>query len=347
MAKQLIVLLVLAATLLMASAVRREYDLNQHPRALFKEWLNDYPQLTFSADEFQDRYAIFAKNLEKIKQLNVEGAGRTKFMLNKFAHLSEEEFRHTMLSPSIPDTRKFNPARDTMLPVVAESKLTDLPEEFDWRSKGFVTPVKDQGSCGSCWAFSTTGNVESVLAVQGNPLVSLSEQNLVDCDHECVDDVCDGGCNGGLMENALKYILDNGINAEADYKYEGRDATCRFDPTKIAAKIDNFTFVPSDPIQMAHYLLDSGPIAIGADATMWQFYYDGVWYLPCGTSLNHGVLLVGYGVEISRLGTKVPYWAVKNSWGAGWGLDGYILVERGNNRCGLENYPITALVKKH
>jgi len=224
-------------------------------------------------------------------------------------------------------------------------------DSVDWSAAGDVTPVKDQGSCGSCWAFSTTGNIEGQWALAGNKLTSLSEQNLVDCDHKCCtfenEQACDAGCDGGLPQNAYEYVISaGGIDTEDSYKYEGYDGTCRFKPASVGAKIANWTFVSKNEDQIAAYLVANGPLSIAVDAIEWQFYVGGVFYLPCGTDLDHAVLLVGYGVETNIFFQNMPYWTVKNSWGSWWGSSGYIYVEKGVGECGINTYVSSAIVKK-
>jgi len=333
----------------LVEASNKVYDLEKHPRALWNEWKRDNTERVqfASAQEESKRFGIFAHNILRIQQLNERHAGQTKFMLNKFAHLSEKEFSAMMLNKKLPEDFVFDPSVDSMLPEVPEAALAALPASMDWRTRNppVVTPVKDQGACGSCWSFSSTGNMEGQWALAGNPLVSLSEQNLMDCDHTCYKNVCDDGCDGGKMANAFIYVIKNGgIDTDSSYPYEGYAGKCRYSASNVGAKIVNWTFIPKTAAQMAYYIVNQGPISIAADASMWQFYYDGVWYFPCGTSLDHGILIVGYGVETDILGEKMPYWIVKNSWGADWGLDGYILIERGDDRCGLQQYPITSLV---
>jgi len=349
MSKFIVLVSVLALLLVAAGAVRREYDLSKDTRDLWQEWQMDYPHLTASfSDDSERRYAAFEQNVARVKALNAEHAGRTQFMINKFAHLTEDEFAAIMLGTKVPSDFKYDSEKHSMLPRATPEEVQALPDAFDWRNQNppVVTDVKDQGQCGSCWAFSTTGNIEGQWARAGHPLTSLSEQNLVDCDKTCLDGACDAGCNGGLMANAFTYVIKNGgIDTEASYPYEGVDGTCRFKPANVGAKIVNFTFVPHTPEDMQHYLVTYGPLSIAADATVWQFYYTGVWYFPCGTTLDHGILLVGYGTETTFYGAEMPYWIVKNSWGPDWGLDGYILIERGNDVCGLQDYPITSLTK--
>jgi len=334
---------------LIGLALAMDYDLTMEHKALFRLYVQQNNVQFKSQEDRNERFAVFSANVDKIKQLNSEAVtqGRsTRFALNKYALLSEEEFRAMMLNSKMPDS--WLPGPDARIaPLASQSDIDGLPTSWDWRTKTppVVTPVKNQGACGSCYTFSTTGNIEGVWALAGHPLVSLSEQNLMDCDHVCIKGVCDGGCNGGMMANAFTWIIQShGIESEADYPYEMENGKCRFNPQKIAASITNFTFIDKTAVQMQVYLFKNGPISIAADATMWQFYYSGVWYFPCGTSLDHGILIVGWGVETDILGQEMPYWIVKNSWGGDWGLNGYILIERGDNRCGLQQYPIASYI---
>eukprot|EP01119_Soliformovum_irregulare_P005859 TRINITY_DN175_c0_g2_i1.p1 TRINITY_DN175_c0_g2~~TRINITY_DN175_c0_g2_i1.p1 ORF type:complete len:335 (+),score=87.59 TRINITY_DN175_c0_g2_i1:95-1006(+) len=278
------------------------------------------------------RKAIYHDNLVKIARLSVENP-KTRFGANKFADLTAEEFKDLYLSHT-----PMNFDR-TGLPVaqVSQQELSAAPASWDWRTKGAVTPVKNQGQCGSCWTFSTTGNVEGAWFLAGHPLVGLSEQNLVDCDHDCVDGSCDAGCNGGLMTTAFGYIIKNGgIDTESSYPYLGFDSNCAFNSKTVGAKISNFTAFSDDETIMATWLAAHGPISVAVDAGgVWQFYMGGVLYAPCGTSLDHGVLLVGYGTETDILDQNMPYWTIKNSWGADWGDSGYIYIERGTGKCGV------------
>jgi len=344
--------IVVVACLFVALAIAKpEYDLSRPHKELFANYLRDYKVELKTHQERVERYKVFSKNVDTINELNAaaKAAGRnTRFTVNKFALLSQEEFRGYYLAARMPDT--WTPSADaTFAPLAPKEEIDGLPKNWDWRTikPAVVTPVKNQGQCGSCYTFSTTGNMEGVWALAGHPLVSLSEQNLVDCDHTCIDGVCDGGCNGGLMANAFTWIINNGgIESEAEYPYEGVNAKCRFDKTKIVASITNFTFITKTATQMQAYLYKNGPISIAADASMWQYYYDGVWYFYCGTSLDHGILIVGWGVETDMFGMQMPFWIVKNSWGADWGVNGYILIERGDDRCGLQKYPIASQITK-
>jgi len=342
--------LILVVALFAVALAKPEYDLSRSHKDLFAMYLKDY-DVELTAAELPGRFRVFSDNVNKVNELNAaaQAAGRnTRFTVNKFALLSNEEFRAIYLNARMP--ADWTPSKDsTFAPIATKAEIGGLPNTYDWRTvtPPVVTPVKNQGQCGSCYTFSTTGNMEGVWALAGNPLVSLSEQNLMDCDHTCIDGVCDGGCDGGLMANAFTWIVKNGgLESEADYPYQGVNGKCQFDKSKIVASITNFTFITKTAPQMQAFLFKNGPISIAADATMWQYYYSGVWYFYCGTSLDHGILIVGWGTETDMFGQTMPYWIVKNSWGKDWGVNGYILIERGNDECGLQKYPISALITK-
>jgi len=156
---------------------------------------------------------------------------------------------------------------------------------------------------------------------------------------------CDAGCDGGLMPNAYDYVISNGgIDTEVSYPYLGYDNTCSFASKNVGAKISNYTMVSSNETQMAAYLVKHGPLSIAANAEEWQFYIGGVFYLPCMSSLDHGILIVGYGVETDIFDETMPFWIVKNSWGEDWGESGYLRIERGTGKCGLNQYVSSSIV---
>ncbi|KAI3448009.1 hypothetical protein Pfo_004674 [Paulownia fortunei] len=289
-------------------------------------------------EEHDHRFSVFKANLrrarrhQKLDPSAVHG-------VTQFSDLTPREFRRHFLGVN---RRLRLPSDAHKAPVLPTN---DLPTDFDWRDHGAVTPVKNQGSCGSCWSFSTTGALEGANFLATGNLVSLSEQQLVDCDHECdpeEKDSCDSGCNGGLMNSAFEYTLKaGGLMREEDYAYTGTDrGACKFDKNKIAAKVANFSVVSLDEEQIAANLVKNGPLAVAINAVFMQTYMKGVScpYI-CSKRLDHGVLLVGYGAAgyaPIRLKEK-PYWIIKNSWGENWGEDGYYKICRGHNVCGVDS----------
>ncbi|RVW51584.1 Cysteine protease RD19A [Vitis vinifera] len=227
----------------------------------------------------------------------------------------------------------------------SDPPTNDLPTDFDWRDHGAVTPVKDQGSCGSCWSFSAIGALEGAHFLTTGNLISMSEQQLVDCDHECDPEeygACDQGCNGGLMTSAFEYILKaGGVEREETYPYIGSDrGSCKFNKSQIVASVSNFSVVSLDEDQIAANMVKNGPLAVGINAVFMQTYMKGVScpYI-CSRNLDHGVVLVGYGsagYAPIRFKEK-PYWIIKNSWGESWGEDGYYKICRGHNACGVDS----------
>jgi cathepsin F len=301
----------------------------------FEGFMHKFGKVYHTVEEFEHRFAVFKDNLVKaVKHQALDPSAMHG--VTQFSDLTEEEFTSQYLGLKAPETLK-NAAPAPSLPT------GDLPANFDWRDHGAVTPVKNQGMCGSCWAFSTTGAVEGAHFLATGKLLSLSEQQLVDCDHQCDPeeaDACDAGCGGGLMTNAYKYVEEaGGLELEADYPYTGSDGKCKFNSNKVAAKVSNFTNIPIDEDQVAAYLVQSGPLAIGINAEFMQTYLAGVSCpIVCNKRrLDHGVLLVGYGdrgFAPLRLSYK-PYWIIKNSWGAMWGEKGYYKICRGHGECGL------------
>ncbi|KAL8217644.1 hypothetical protein R6Q57_021017 [Mikania cordata] len=306
----------------------------EHHFNLFK---NKFGRTYATQEEHDYRLTVFKSNLRRAKRHQLLDP-TAQHGVTKFSDLTLAEFRKNYLGLKNP--LKF-PADANKAPILPTN---NLPEEFDWREKGAVTAVKNQGSCGSCWSFSTTGALEGSHFLQTGELVSLSEQQLVDCDHECDPaeyNSCDSGCNGGLMNNAFEYILKaGGLQKEEDYPYTGKDGTCHFDKSKIAASVSNFSVVSTDEDQIAANLVTYGPLAIGINAAWMQTYIGQVScpYICSKQKMDHGVLLVGYGsAGYAPLRFKdKPYWIIKNSWGADWGEDGYYKLCSGYNACGMD-----------
>jgi len=211
------------------------------------------------------------------------------------------------------------------------------PKSVDWRAKGAVTPIKNQAQCGSCWAFSTTGAVEGGDYIHTGVLNSLSEQQLVDCSSSTGDQ----GCNGGLMDDAFQWIINNkGICSEASYPYTAATGTCQTTCTNVGGEtIKGFSDVTSGSESALLTAIVSNPVsvAIEADQQGFQFYSGGVFAGTCGTALDHGVLAVGFGTDTTQPAGAQDYYIVKNSWGNTWGEAGYIRMVRGQNQCGISN----------
>lgn len=303
----------------------------------FKQFARKYNKV-YMDSEYNYRLRVFRDNANKIALLNKYEKGTARYGFTEYADLTEKEFseRHGYRS----ELRS-----DNELPF-ARATIPDikLPTEFDWRTKGAVTEIKNQGFCGSCWAFSVTGNVEGQYAIKHGQLLEFSEQELVDCDK------VDQGCNGGLMDNAYRVIEKlGGLETESDYPYEGDDEQCHFNISKAKAKVTGALNISHDETDMAKWLVQNGPISIAINANAMQFYMGGVshpWKTLCSpNSLDHGVLIVGYGVhQYSLFNRTLPYWIVKNSWGTSWGEQGYYRVYRGDGTCGLNQTPSSAIV---
>jgi len=299
---------------------------------LFSKWIAQHNK-KYNHENFFYRYTVFKHNMDFITRENKKGHKYTLGM-NAFGDLSHEEFKATYASGyrSIKDT--VHRARN----APAKKTHKDPPASFDWTTQGAVTPVKNQQQCGSCWAFSATGSMEGAYFIAKKTLPSLSEQQLVDCSTAQGNQ----GCNGGLMDNAFQYVIQNGgITSEAAYPYKAVNGPCQ--TAKSVATISSFQDVAQGDEKALQTAVLLGPVsvAIEADQQCFQFYTSGVLTDPsCGTQLDHGVLAVGYGTDA----TAGDFWKVKNSWGTGWGMDGYILIARGTNECGIAQEPSYPIV---
>lgn len=305
----------------------------------FKDFISIYMKKYATEAEAINRFSYFKENMKMVEKIQAKEKGSAKYGPNKFSDLSADEFRKYFLS-SKPWDLKRKPVRKV---TITEAQRKTVPDAFDWREHGAVTPVKNQGYCGSCWAFSTTGNIEGQWAIRKGELLNLSEQELVDCDK------VDQGCNGGLPSDAYKEIIRlGGLETETDYPYDGHDDKCHFNNTEIKVKIDDSVQLPTNETELKAWLYHNGPISIGINANAMQFYWGGVshpWSFLCNpTSLDHGVLIVGYGVEDGVFGPQ-PFWTIKNSWGPDWGEKGYYRIYRGDGSCGVNQMCTSALVK--
>ena len=301
---------------------------------------NRTPRLSFrrsrrhryvNEDDEAQRFSVFTNNLLVAEAMQARNP-LARFGVTKFSDLTAAEFKAYHNSDKF-----YANAKQTN---IFRGSLPKAGEQIDWRQHGAVTAVKNQGQCGSCWAFSTTGNIEGQWKLAGHPLVSLSEQELVSCD------TIDQGCNGGLMDNAFNWLVKDkqgAIDTEASYPYvsgSGHAPRCDLNNRQVGATIEGHQDIAKNEVEMATYLYTHGPLAIGVDATSWQTYTGGIMTNCISQQLDHGVLAVGFDNN-----NNPPYWIIKNSWAANWGEEGYIRVEKGRDECLITSYPTTSLVK--
>lgn len=324
----------LSFTFVSSFYVRNE---NDNTYNMFLNFKNKYNKTYDNIHTHEYRYAIFLENLDIINNHNTNN-NDWKMDINSFADLTRDEFGNTYINGfNMPDLDK----QAFMVNDYFETVSKDLPESWDWVEKGAVTPVKDQAQCGSCWAFSTVGSLEGSYFLSSGKLISFSEQELVDCSSSYGNQAC----QGGLMDDGFKYVIDKGICTEKSYEYKAVAGSCK--KCTSVFKIKSFIDItPNNESALAQAVYKQPvSIAIEADQSVFQFYSSGVLTSSeCGTNLDHGVTLVGFGVD-SNTGKK--FWKVKNSWGSSWGEDGYIRLEKDiENKvgmCGLTlmaSYPV-------
>ncbi|CAN8255023.1 unnamed protein product [Cochlearia groenlandica] len=300
----------------------------------FSRFAHRYKKKYESVEEMKLRFSVFKENIGLIRSTNNKGLPYT-LSLNQFADLTWKEFQRHSLGA----------AQNCSATLKGSHKITKatLPETKDWREDGIVSPVKEQGHCGSCWTFSTTGALEAAYHQAFGKGISLSEQQLVDC----AGAFSNFGCKGGLPSQAFEYIKYNGgIDTEEAYPYTGNGSGCKFSAENIGVQVldsVNITLGAEDELKHAVGLVR--PVSVAFQVVHdFRFYKSGVFTSnTCKNTqmdVNHAVLAVGYGVE-----NGIPYWLIKNSWGAAWGDNGYFKMEMGKNMCGVatcSSYPVVA-----
>ena len=282
----------------------------------------------FDSLEEENRLYQFIKNFKIIQDWNSNSNHTHTLGINKFMDKYDYEFSSTTCW----DIKKTYGCSSQIYP-----SKNSVPDSIDWVEKQVVTPVKNQGQCGSCWAFSTTGAIESVWKLKTDQLISLSEQQLIDCSFKYGD----LGCRGGLPDNAFDFVIDNGICSEDEYTYKAVRESCNIECETVVNISDCVDVYPNNQLALKEAVSQQPvSVAIEADTKVFQFYSSGViTSLDCGTNLDHAVLVVGYGTD-----NGVDYWKVKNSWGESWGEEGYVRILRSDSTndpgiCGIASQP--------
>jgi len=323
--KTIFVLLALVAISFALVVPLIDNNVEQKFRQFEKKYHKHYP----NSQVRSAKLAIFASNLKLVDEMN-KVEGNDVFGVTKFSDLTPKEFRAKYLGWGKTEQPIPKAAEEKVKPVA-----TTLPNYWSWDTNktGIISAVKNQEQCGSCWAFSATETIESAFALAGNTLPDLAPQQIVDCDKT------DDGCGGGFPWTAYQYVISaGGQEPESDYPYTAKDGSCKFNKADIVATIANWTWVSksasTENTAMLSYVYQSGPVSIGVDASSWQFYNGGVLSKNCGDQIDHAVQATGFA-NVMVAGTAVPAWRVRNSWGADWGIDGYIWVKRGINLCAI------------
>lgn len=335
--KLLFVAALFIASIAIASAIIIPHD-EPHQVSAFLDFMHKFNKSYSTPDETLMRFKVFTNNMLKIEELrneykNLNGvSGEDVIGVTKFSDMTFEEFGRF---------KGFTPrARRNNIPV-QEATSNAAPDKWDWRDEKKVTPVKDQGQCGSCWAFSATEEIESSWAMEGNALTELSVQQTVSCD------TVDGGCNGGDTITAYQYVEQaGGVELGSAYPYSsgnGDTGSCKFKKADVKVTVSNYSYATNpcsgscnnqDETTLKSNLYAEGPVSICLNANdAWQFYTSGIFASSCPhaySDLDHCVQLVGYDASGST-----PYWIIRNSWNTDWGVSGYIWLKMGSNLCGV------------
>jgi len=305
---------------------------DQELRSLWSAWKSIHTK-SYASGEDEARFAIFVENHKKVLKFNAQ-SDNVKLGLNKFADLTPTEFKMKYAMCGFKEENQDLIAQN--IKPFDQDAAHDTPTSIDWRRKGVVTYIKDQGQCGSCWAFSATGVLEGLYAIKTGKLLEFSEQQIVSCDS------ADQGCNGGWPYLALEYAAKSGIDQESNYPYKAVDAKCKFNAWSAIKVNTGYQFVTPNSTEALKAAIAQQPVsvAIEADQDIFQLYNSGVIGSGCGANLDHAVLAVGY---------DKGFFIVKNSWGPSWGEQGYVFLSddarmnNGQGACGILGQPVIAI----
>jgi len=303
------------------------------PTDQFLEFISKYNKEYASPEEFQARFQIFRENLRYVSELNAADP-HAKYGITKFMDLSRSEFAERYLIRNF-TSPKMEGKNYPVLPKMSPSPRA-LPATFDWNSEGVVTGVYNQGQCGSCWAFSTTENIESMWAIAGKGLENLSMQQLVDCAGNGNE-----GCNGGNPPWTYPYVEEYGMDTYSCYPYDGVTGSCKYNSGCIGARISNWGYITTtdDESYMMEWLYQYGPPSVCVDASEWQYYTGGIITGNCGNTIDHCVQVTGWATI-----DGIVAWIVRNSWGTDWGYDGYLYIEVGGDICDIGNEVTSSVI---
>jgi C1A family cysteine protease len=323
--------IVVATALLVALAATASAETSAaSAKVQFEAFKAKYGKRYSSPEEEAARLANFAANLEKAAELQAANPHAT-FGVTPLSDLSETEFRkrHLNAAPGREALRKSAKAT-TISQVTPKTKniKSFSRDAVNYVAQGAVTSVKNEGDCGSCWAFSIVAPAESAYYLTSGILESMSEQEFLDCDTSGAY-----GCDGGLPGQALEWVISNRsgqLYTESSWPYTGEQATCSYSGKTPAAQITAFSYLPQSESQIADYVYDNGPVSVAVDAVSWQTYTGGVLTSCSSSQLDFSATVVGFNKTANP-----PYWLIKNQWGAAWGENGYIKVEYGTNQCNI------------
>jgi len=338
------------------AAVITDQETMQH----FQQYIKDFDRVYDSLDQMAAKYQTFKENYKNLKARQSSNTATHQMGITKYMDMKpttfQAQFKNAKISaeqvktaqkgstPATPATTTKNTLTSAPMAGSAQTTTTNppvlksVPTSWDWRNSGVVGVVKDQGPCGSCWAHSASGNIESMYAIKYGTLYNLSVSQLLDCSY------ANEGCIGGNQANAFDYLESaGGLESEANYPYVAQQLTCRANSNLAIARVSSYFFTGSDEDTMKNYVYTNGPIAVVFNAYELQFYTSGI--ITTGadycepTAIDHAVLIVGFGSS-----NGLNYWIVKNSYGPNWGENGYFRIARGYGTCGINQYSLSAIV---